>query len=165
MATVNPKRGEIWDIQFDPAKGQEIRKIRPAVVLNIEKAGRLALRIIVPITTGRESFKRLFWMVEIPDDTTNGLDHDSFADTFQVKSVSVDRFVKSRGVLTASQLDEITAAIILMHRLFTTEAKVSYKIRLIPQMALWRQKTRDVSIRTRIKQITINLLFCPCYNA
>lgn len=113
MATIEPKRGEIWDIQFDPAKGQEIRKIRPAVVLNIEKAGRLALRIVVPITTGRESFKRLFWMVNIPADMTNGLDHDSFADTFQVKSVSVDRFKKLRGVLTPSQIKDITAALIL----------------------------------------------------
>ncbi len=113
MASINPKRGEIWDIEFDPARGQEIRKRRPAVVMNIEKAGRLALRIVVPFTTHSEKFKRLFWMVEVPADKINGLSHNSFADTFQVKSVTIERFEKRRGVLTTAQLHDIASAIVL----------------------------------------------------
>ena len=40
----NPRRGEIWDICFDPSVGAEIQKTRPAVVVNIESVGRLPLR-------------------------------------------------------------------------------------------------------------------------
>lgn len=29
----NPKRGEIWLVQLDPTRGQEIQKTRPAVVI------------------------------------------------------------------------------------------------------------------------------------
>lgn len=113
MASINPKRGEIWDIEFDPARGQEIRKRRPAVVINVEDAGRLALRMVVPFTTGRERFERFFWMVEVPADKGNGLSRDSFADAFQMKSVATERFMRRRGNLTTAQLQEITSAIVI----------------------------------------------------
>jgi mRNA interferase MazF len=120
MAAINPKRGEIWTIRFDPPRGDEIKKQRRAIVMNIEDAGRLALRMVVPITTGNLGFRRHFWMVEIPAAKSNGLDHDSFADTFQFKSVSIERFVSRIGVLTDTRLmHEITSAIVLCigHRL------------------------------------------------
>jgi mRNA interferase MazF len=107
------QRGDIWNVNFDPPVGAEIRKIRPAVVMSVAGAGRLPLHIIVPITTGDPRFHQYFWMIAIPVSTTNGLDHDSFADAFQVKSVSVNRFVSKRGILTRSQLDEIAAGIAL----------------------------------------------------
>ncbi len=34
MATLNPKRGEVWNVKFDPAVGAEIQKVRPAVVIS-----------------------------------------------------------------------------------------------------------------------------------
>lgn len=116
MATDKPqtiRRGEIWNVDFDPQVGAEVKKVRPAVVMNIPTAGRLPLQIIVPITTGRSGFQNYFWMVPIAATKTNGLDQDSYADTFQVKSISQDRFVDKRGVITTSQLDEIAAAIVL----------------------------------------------------
>ena len=114
MSTVTPpiiERGEIWDVEFDPQLGAEIGKIRPAVVSNIPTAGRLPLRIVVPITTSNPTFKKLFWMVPIPATTGNGLDHASFADAFQVKSVSMNRFVSKWGNLEEAELDEIAAVI------------------------------------------------------
>jgi len=54
MATApRPKRGEIWLVRFDPSIGAEIRKLRPAVVLSLDKIGRLPLRIVVPVTDWR----------------------------------------------------------------------------------------------------------------
>ncbi|MSU48348.1 MAG: hypothetical protein EXS37_04520 [Opitutus sp.] len=41
------RRGEVWDINFDPQIGAEISKIRPAVVLDVGSA-RLALLIDAP---------------------------------------------------------------------------------------------------------------------
>ena len=107
------QRGEVWNVNFDPQVGQEIRKVRPAVVMSVPSAGRLPLHIVVPITSGNPAFKNLFWMVEIPAAKANGLSNDSFADAFQVKSVSVDRFEAKRGTLSQRQVDEIAAAIVL----------------------------------------------------
>ena len=44
------KQGEIWLISLDPAIGAEIKKTRPAVVVNNNALGKLPLKIIVPIT-------------------------------------------------------------------------------------------------------------------
>lgn len=110
----DPKRGEIWNVSFDKTRGDEIKNMHPALVINIRNAGRLKLRLVVPITTGNSSFQRHFWMVGIRANSSNGLNHDSYADTFQLKSVSLDRFVNKRGDITSRQvLNEVLAAIAL----------------------------------------------------
>jgi len=114
MSTVpTPRRGDVWMVRFDPAVGAEIRKIRPAAVVNVDTVGRLPLRIVVPLTDWRPVFAHFPWFVQVPASPTNGLSKDSGADTFPVKSVSENRFMNRLGVLTASQLDDIAAAVAL----------------------------------------------------
>ena len=113
IQTKAPSRGEVWDIRFDPSVGAEIQKIRPAVVISLDSIGRLPLRIVVPITEWRQSYGGFPWFVHLPANATNGLSKDSGADGFQVKSVSMNRFVTLRGTLADSQLDDIASAVAL----------------------------------------------------
>lgn len=108
-----PQRGEVWLVDFDPSVGAEIRKARPAVVVNVGGVGKLPLRIVVPLTDWKPQFAGFSWFVYVPANPSNGLTKESGADAFQVKSVSETRFVHRLGTLTAGQLDEITAAIAL----------------------------------------------------
>jgi mRNA interferase MazF len=108
-----PSRGEIWLVDFDPASGAEINKIRPAVVVSVDNIGRLPLRIVVPITDWKPQYSNYPWFVELPAHAGNGLAKDSGADAFQAKSLSLNRFVHLLGGVSAVQLDEITAAIAL----------------------------------------------------
>lgn len=105
------QRGQVWDVKFDPQIGAEIGKIRPAVVMNIPNVGRLPLCIVVPITTGAPRFSRFPWMMPITANSQNGLNHDSFADAFQVKSVALERLVSQRGTLSQQELDELALII------------------------------------------------------
>lgn len=111
MTTI--RRGEVWDVRFDPSEGDEIRKIRPAVVLTVAGAGRIQLQIVVPLTGWQPQFSRYFWMVNLKPTPANGLAKESAADAFQVKSVSMNRFQKKLGVLTADEVEEIVAAVAL----------------------------------------------------
>ncbi len=43
-------RGEVWRVNFEPRQGSEMRKVRPAVVINDNRIGLLLLKIVVPIT-------------------------------------------------------------------------------------------------------------------
>lgn len=106
----DPKRGEVWRVEFDPARGDEIQKTRPAVVLNVPTAGKLALCVIVPLTGWHPVFAKAFWMVEIPPDPANGLSKTSAADTFQVRSAALERFKTKIGELTPAQMEEIARA-------------------------------------------------------
>lgn len=111
--TTNPKplRGEVWRVDFDPSRGAEIRKIRPAVVVSRNEAGRLPLRIVVPFTSWQKAFEGAAWLTKVEYDPTNGLTKDSAADAFQVQSQSLDRFVSRIGTLTPTQVEKVAKAI------------------------------------------------------
>lgn len=91
------KQGEIWLINLDPTIGAEIKKTRPAIIVNDNELGKLPLKIIVPLTDWKDKYKIALWMVCVLPDSTNKLAKKSAADCFQVRSVSKDRFVKKIG--------------------------------------------------------------------
>ena len=70
---VNPQRGEVWRVQLDTTLGDEMGKTRPAVVMNVAEVGRLALRIVVPLTGWRPEFTQWPWMVPLVPIAKNGL--------------------------------------------------------------------------------------------
>ncbi len=109
----DPRRGEIWKVELDPTRGAEIAKVRPCVVINAAGVGRLPLRIVVPITGWDEHYAAYSWMVRLDPDVINGLSKSSTADTFQIRSVSLDRFLDKLGVLTEDKTDQIASAIAL----------------------------------------------------
>jgi mRNA interferase MazF len=109
--TATPARGEVWRIRFDPAEGDEIKKVRTAVVISENAVGRLRLKIVVPITEWKPRYASYPWFVHLVPTLTNGLTKESGADAFQVKSVSQTRFLDRLGELSPGQLDDIATAI------------------------------------------------------
>ncbi len=108
---MNPTRGEVWRVRFDPAEGDEIKKVRTAVVMSEDDVGRLKLKIVVPITEWKSSFASLGWFVHLVPTPINGLTKESGADAFQVKSLSENRFIACLGELSADEVDDIANAI------------------------------------------------------
>lgn len=109
--TTMPLRGEVWRIRFDPAEGDEIRKVRTGVVISENAVGRLRLKIVVPITEWKPRYEGFPWFVRLTPSAINGLTKESGADAFQVKSLSETRFLDRLGELTAGELDDIANAI------------------------------------------------------
>ena len=104
-------RGEIWLINLDPTVGAEIRKTRPAVIMNDDAIGVLPLKVIVPITDWKERYAVAPWLVRLEPAAENGLGKASAADTFQVRSVSQERFVRRIGRLQDAVMREIANAL------------------------------------------------------
>ena len=111
--TSTPSRGEVWLIRFDPSEGDEQQKIRPAVVVSVPSVGRLQLRIVVPLTDWKPRYDQFPWFIQVVATPHNGLSKDSGADAFQTKSLSLRRFQRKLGTLTADEMYEIAAAIVL----------------------------------------------------
>ena len=101
------KQDEIWLINLDPAIGAEIKKVRPAIIVNDNSLGKLPLNIIVPVTEWKEKYEMAQWMIRIEPDKENNLAKTSAADCFQVRSVSQERFVKQIGQVSEIFMDEI----------------------------------------------------------
>jgi len=101
------KQGEIWLINLDPTVGAEIKKTRPAIIVNDNALGKLPLKIIVPITDWKDRYGTAPWMTKLEPDKENGLTKVSAADSFQVRSVSQERFVKQIGTVSETIMEEI----------------------------------------------------------
>jgi mRNA interferase MazF len=101
------KQGEIWLIDLDPTVGAEIKKTRPAVIINDDQLGILPLKIIVPITDWKEHYRVAPWMIEINPTDQNGLFKKSSIDCFQIRSVSNTRLIKRIGSITLSEIFQI----------------------------------------------------------
>jgi len=109
-----PRRGEIWRVEFDPVKGDEIRKSRPAIVISSDVFTPLKTKLVVPLTSWQDKFLNSEWMVKIVADSINGLERDSAADALQLRCVSYERFALKLGTIPAPVLDEIASAIAIV---------------------------------------------------
>ena len=98
-------------VNLDPAIGAEIKKTRPAIIVNADGLGKLPLRVIVPITDWKDHYAIAEWMVKLTPDSSNNLSKISSADCFQVRSVSTARLIKQIGTLTDREIKLIELAL------------------------------------------------------
>ena len=108
------ERGELWLLNLDPTIGAEIRKTRPVIIVSSNAVGVLPLRVVVPVTEWKNRYEPAAWMVKILPDAQNGLGKISAADTFQIRSVSTNRFVRKMGTISEAELKAIVNAIAMM---------------------------------------------------
>ena len=108
---LDPRRGEIWLVDLEPARGSEIQKVRPVVVLSTNTIRALQVRVVVPLTGWQDHFASTPWKVRIEPESRNALTKPSAADGLQLRCFSLERFSERRGSLSKSQVEEIIAAI------------------------------------------------------
>ena len=101
MATVGPKRGEVWWINFDPSLGSEVTKVRPAVVVSNDVANRYLDRVqVIPFTSNVKNVYPSECIVSLTKQPAKAM-----AD--QIKTVSLRRCQKKMDTLTAAELASV----------------------------------------------------------
>ena len=110
-ASVSPKRGEIWRVQLDPARGSEQGKTRPVVVLCEPPIGRASVRLCAPVMRALPVHGTLFWCVALAPDAANGLTKSSSVDAAQTRALDIERFEQKMGELRADEADLIADAL------------------------------------------------------
>lgn len=93
------KQGEIWLVNFYPSVGNEIQKLRPAVIVDDDSliTKSQAIRFIIPITSWRDKFANHKGFVKIDCNQNNGLSNTSAFSIKQAKYASLTRFHKKIG--------------------------------------------------------------------
>ena len=104
---MNINQGEIWEVDFFPNVGSEMSKKRPAVVVNCDEIGKLALKTIVPITNWSKNFSFYPWMIRIENSSDSGLSKPSAIDCFQIKNFSYERLSLKIGTVYEDMLTKI----------------------------------------------------------
>jgi mRNA interferase MazF len=106
-----PRKGDVWLVNLEPTIGDEIRKVRPAVVMSRDALGILALRVVVPLTNWHDRYRACDWLVRIDPTADNGLAKASAADTFQARSISIRRLTTRLGRLTDTDVERVAAGL------------------------------------------------------
>jgi mRNA interferase MazF len=104
-----PKRGEVYLVNLDPTIGSEIKKTRPAVIIQNNIGNQHSqVTIIAPITGGGNSAYPIEIEVKTPE---AGLTKNSLILLNQIKAVDKRRLVKHLGKLKPETMFRVDTAI------------------------------------------------------
>ena len=91
------KQSEIWLVNLNPTIGSEINKIRPCVVIGDDAIGKLPSKTVLPITGWTKQYEQVPWMIKCEPTPSNKLTKLSSIDAFQIRNLSIQRFIKRVG--------------------------------------------------------------------
>lgn len=106
----HPHRGEVWIADFDPTVGAEIKKTRPALILQNDTANEHSPITIVAAITSKFDEELYPTEVFIPQGE-GGLEQESVALLNQMRSVDRRRLIKRLGRLREETMREIENAL------------------------------------------------------
>jgi mRNA interferase MazF len=102
-------RGSVWWVEFDPARGTEIQKTRPAVIVSNDTANKFLARVVVvPLTS---TISRIYPGEAIV--TVNGNQNKAMTD--QIMSADKSRL---KNKITDLSDDDMASISVAMKRFF-----------------------------------------------
>jgi mRNA interferase MazF len=108
------RRGDIHLVDFEPSRGSEANKRRPAVIVSTDASNAVVARLgrglitVVPLTSNIA--KQYPFQVLLRASRT-GLDRDSKAQAEQIRSIAVERVGGRIGLVPYSLLAQIDEAL------------------------------------------------------
>lgn len=105
-----PKRGEIWLVNFDPTIGSEIKKTRPALILQNNIANRYSpVTIVAAITSSTGG--ALYPTEVLVNTDEGGLKNDSLVLANQIRTIDKKRLIKRLGRIKPGTIRQVELAL------------------------------------------------------
>ena len=108
---IQPKRGDIYRVNFDPTLGAEIRKTRPALILQNDIANKYSPVTIVAAISSKYDNPLYPTEVLISAKARTGLAVDSVVLLNQIRTVDKKRLAKRLGKLSSAKMEEVNQAL------------------------------------------------------
>jgi len=103
-----PVRGEVWLVNWNPARGSEQAGRRPALVIQNDIGNKHASTTIVAAISSSVKIYPMNVKLNPPE---GGLDRPSIVKTGQILTVSKDRLDKRLGQISSEKMEEVNHAI------------------------------------------------------
>ncbi|MBI1821277.1 MAG: type II toxin-antitoxin system PemK/MazF family toxin [Nitrospirae bacterium] len=102
-------RGNIYLVDFEPSKGSEIRKKRPALIISCNESNKYLRTVtVIPFSSKTE---RIFSFEVLVKKDASGLDVDSKLKVTQIRTVDKGRLTKYIGSVNDFILSEVEKAV------------------------------------------------------
>ncbi len=106
-----PRRGDIYLVEFDPARGHEIQKTRPALVIQNDIGNRHSSVTIVAAITSKLSPTPYPVEVIVAPTKANGITVTSAIELGQIRSVARERILRRLGGVDAATMQKVDDAL------------------------------------------------------
>ncbi len=104
------KRGEVWIVNLDPTLGHEIKKSRPAVIIQNDIGNKYSpITIIAPLTS--QGLEKVYPIEVLLTPKDSGLELESKVLLNQIRAVDKVRLVKKIGEVNEEDLVRIDQAL------------------------------------------------------
>ncbi len=103
-----PRRGEIWLVNWNPARGNEQAGKRPALVIQNDIGNEHASTTIVAALSAAIRIYPMNVLIEPPQ---GGLTKPSIVKAGQILTVSKDRLEKRLGLIEEKKMEEVDQAL------------------------------------------------------
>ena len=105
-----PKRGEIYFLDFSPSKGREIKGSHPALIIQNEVGNKVSsLTIVAAITSNLKVAELPVGIIITPEES--GLSHKSVIHLGQIYTIDKERLENIVGMLSKIKMLEVDKAI------------------------------------------------------
>ena len=108
---IRPKRGDIYLVNCDPTVGAEIRKTRPALILQNDVANKFSPVTIVAAISSQFDDTLYPTEVLITAKARTGLAVDSVVLLNQIRTVDKKRLAQRLGTLSSAKMEEVNQAL------------------------------------------------------
>lgn len=104
------KRGDIWLVNLDPTLGHEIKKSRPAVIIQNDVGNNYSpITILAPITS--QNIEKIYPIEVLLAKRNSGLEKNSKVLLNQIRAVDKRRLIKKLGKVDYDSMVKIDNAI------------------------------------------------------
>jgi mRNA interferase MazF len=103
-----PHRGEIYRVNWDPARGSEQAGMRPALIVQNDVGNSTASTVVVVAITSRQPSKPYPFIVELVD---AHLPMRSFANCSQLYTIDKMRLGRMMGIASRAEMRQVDEAL------------------------------------------------------
>ena len=103
-----PRRGEVWLVNWNPARGSEQAGKRPALVIQNDIGNEKAPTTIVSAISSSVQLFPINVEINPPE---GGLDHPSIIKTSQILTIARERLEKRLGRVSKEKMNDVDRAI------------------------------------------------------
>jgi len=99
------RRGDIFMVDFNPARGSEQAGYRPAVIIQNNVGNRYSSTVIIAVVTTATG--KIYPFLVRLEAGEGGLERESAVNAAQILTVDKSRLVKKLGTLSSEKMDEV----------------------------------------------------------